>query len=406
MIISKIYALLLLILLTGCTVKMKESPPSESLVIKNFTFAEKQTEKMLQTIGDSDKNPRNTEEDGSLRLVASSDWTSGFFPGNLWHLYEFTGDEEWKNAAQEFTGNVKDQQWNDGTHDMGFKMYCSFGNGLRLTQNQEYKKILLQSARTLITRFNPTVGAIRSWDHNSDKWQYPVIIDNMMNLELLFWATKASGDPTFYDIAKSHATTTLRNHFREDFSSYHVLNYDTLTGEVLNKHTHQGYSHESAWARGQAWGLYGFTMCYRETGHEPFLDQAKKIAAYLLNHSKMPDDLIPYWDFDDPAIPNATRDASAAAIMASALYELSSYVKEEKSRFLGTADKILNSLSSDRYRAQIGKNNYFLLTHSTGNLPKNSEIDVPIIYADYYFLEANLRKWELEMEKTLNLVSE
>lgn len=383
-------------IIVACSPSQKEKTNLEasesSLVKDNFQFSAKQTSLMLEELGDSKLNPRNTEEDGSRRLVKSRDWTSGFFPGNLWYLYEYTKDEKWKEAAEKFTFNVEDQQWNGTTHDMGFKMYCSYGNGLRLTENEAYEDILIQSAKTLITRFNPTVGTLRSWDFSPDKWQFPVIIDNMMNLELLFWATKETGDSTFYDIAVSHAETTLKNHFRDDNSSYHVLNYDTLTGEILDKHTHQGFAHESAWARGQAWGLYGFTMTYRETGDKRFLEKAKEIAAFLLKHPRMTEDLIPYWDFDAPNMPDEPRDASAAAVICSALYELSDYSEDKKAEYLSAANSILESLSSPTYRAPIGDNNLFLLMHSTGNLPRGGEIDVAIVYADYYWLEANLRK--------------
>lgn len=390
-----------LVILVACSPSPKEKilaiDSSESTLIEdNFRFAAKQTSLMLEELGDSKLNPRNTEEDGSLRLVKSRDWTSGFFPGNLWYLYEFTKDEKWKIAAEKFTSNIEDQQWNGKTHDMGFKMFCSYGNGFRLTENEAYKDILIQSAKTLITRFNPNVGTLRSWDFNADTWQFPVIIDNMMNLELLFWATKETGDSTFYDIAVSHAETTLKNHFRDDNSSYHVLNYDTLTGEILDKHTHQGYAHESAWARGQAWGLYGFTMTYRETGDALFLEKAKEIASFILNHPRMPEDKVPYWDFDAPNIPNEPRDASAAAVICSALFELSDYNSDEEVEYVNAANAIFENLSSPAYRSSIKENNLFLLMHSTGNLPDSSEIDVPIIYADYYWLESNLRKLKSE----------
>ena len=388
--------ILLLAVMVACSPPGKEKTNTQSTskptVEDNFQFATQQTSLMLEVLGDSQLHPRTAEENGSLRLVKSKDWTSGFFPGNLWFLYEYTEDEKWKNAAQKFTSNIEDQQWNGGTHDMGFKMYCSYGSGYRLTENPKYREVLIQSAKTLITRFNPTVGAIRSWDFNADTWQFPVIIDNMMNLELLFWATSETGDSIYYDMAVAHAETTLNNHFREDNSSYHVLNYDTLTGEVLDRHTHQGFAHESSWARGQAWGLYGFTMAYRETDDPKFLEKANDIAAFLLDHPTMPQDLVPYWDFDAPDIPNEPRDVSAAAVICSALYELSDYSSEKKSEYLAAANMILENLSSPSYRSAIGENNHFLLMHSTGNWPKNDEIDVPIIYADYYWLEANLRK--------------
>ena len=290
---------------------------------------------------------------------------------------------------------LEQEKMNGKTHDMGFKMYCSYGNGYRLTQDERYKEILLQSARTLAGRYKPQAGIIRSWDHNQKKWQCPVIIDNMMNLELLFWATRESNDSTFYHIAVNHARTTLKNHFRPDNSCYHVIDYDTITGKVLKKNTHQGLSHESAWSRGQAWALYGYTMCYRETKIPEFLQQAKKVEEFLFNHPHMPTDYVPYWDFDAPEIPNEPRDASAAAIIASALYELSLYDPENAERDKERADKILENLSKN-YRATMGHDNGFLLLHSTGTKPTNVEVDVPIVYADYYFIEALLRKDRLE----------
>ena len=336
-------------------------------------------------------NPRTINKERKLELVASRDWTSGFYPGELWYMYEYTKDKKWEELARKYTDPLECEKTNGNTHDMGFKIYCSFGNGNRLTKDNRYKDIMLESAYTLITRYNPAVGCIRSWDHNSDKWQYPVIIDNMMNLELLFWASRESGNPVFYDIAVNHARTTTKNHFRNDYSTYHVIDYDTITGEVMNKHTHQGYAHESAWSRGQAWGLYGYTMCYRETKLPEFLEQAKRIANYIFTHPNLPEDLIPYWDFNAPAIPNEPRDVSAATITASALYELSLYDKENATKYIEQAETILKNLS-ENYLAKKGGDRGFLLLHSTGSKPANSEVDVPLVYADYYFLEALLRK--------------
>ena len=336
-------------------------------------------------------SPRSINKNGTLFLVPSKDWTSGFFPGGLWYMYEYTKDKKWEELARKYTDPLEREKTNGGTHDMGFKVYCSFGNGYRLTNDSRYKDIMLEAATTLITRYNPNVGCIRSWDHNGDKWQYPVIIDNMMNLELLFWASKESGNPVYYDIAVNHARTTIKNHFRADYSTYHVIDYDTITGEVKNKHTHQGFSHESAWSRGQAWGLYGYTMCYRETKLPEFLQQAKLIANYIFTHPNLPEDLIPYWDFDAPEIPNEPRDVSAATITASALYELSLFDKENASKYVGWAETILKNLSAN-YLAKKGADRGFLLLHSTGSKPMNSEVDVPLAYADYYFLEALLRK--------------
>jgi unsaturated chondroitin disaccharide hydrolase len=381
---------------------------------KIFDDSEKQTTYMLDQINQSKTawlndaqnqkkpevvSPRTLTPDGKLVLVPAKDWTSGFFPGVLWYIYEFTGKEQWREKAEAFTAKLENEKFNAGTHDMGFKIYSSYGNGYRLTNNASYRDIIIQSAKTLSKRFNPKVGCIRSWDHNKDKWDYPVIIDNMLNLELLFAATHLSGDSSFYKIAVSHATTTMKNHFRSDFSSYHVVDYDTLTGNVIKKTTHQGYSNESAWARGQAWGLYGFTMCYRETKNKAFLNQAEKIAGFILNNPTLPKDLIAYWDFNAPNIPNEPRDASAAAVMASAFYELSLYSAQGK-YYKSIADKITNNLTG-QYRSKPGENRGFLLMHSTGSKPMNSEVDVPLNYADYYYLEALLRGEKLKNKKSL-----
>lgn len=331
--------------------------------------------------------PRTVQGD-SLKLVSSNDWTSGFFPGMLWFYYRHTGSERWKQAAAEFTSLMSKEPFNGNSHDVGFKVYDSYGNGFELTSDSTYRSAVIQGARTLIKRFNPRVGCIKSWDNQ--QWQFPVIIDNMMNLELLFEASRLSGDTTFYHVAVTHALTTLANHFRPDNSSYHVVSYDTLTGKAVVKTTHQGYASESSWARGQAWGLYGFTMCFRETRDLRFLRQAQNIAAYINGNPTMPADRIPYWDYSIPDTARAPRDASAAAITASALYELSTYVDNGKP-YRQEADRILNSLTK-YYRSIPGGQHGFVLEHSTGHKPANSEIDVPLIYADYYFLEALLRK--------------
>ena len=288
------------------------------------------------------------------------------------------------------------QKIDSGTHDMGFKVYNSVGNGYRLTHNNEYLDVIIRSAKTLITRFNPVVGCLKSWD-NRKEWKFPVIIDNMMNLELLFEATKLSGDSSFYKVAVIHANTTMKNHFRDNYSSYHVIDYDPATGKVLHKQTHQGFADSSSWARGQAWGLYGYTMCYRETGDKIYLQQAENIAKYIFSNPAMPADLVPYWDYDAAKLPGQPRDASAAAIAASALYELSTYSTNGE-LYKTSADKILNSLGKF-YQAKPDSAKGFLLLHSTGHKPAQSEIDTPIVYADYYYLEALMRQKRLENKK-------
>ncbi|AWO00712.1 glucuronyl hydrolase [Chitinophaga alhagiae] len=361
----------------------------KALVNESLRFSATQYKHMMQALPDS-VFPRATNKDGSLMTAKYNWWTAGFYPGSCWYLYEYTKDPAFKQEAEKRQQYLLPDQYRTNTHDLGFLMYCSFGNGLRLIGTPAYNDVLMTSSRSLITRYKPTIKAIRSWDHG--RWQCPVIIDNMMNLEMLAWATRHSGDSTFIKIAIDHANTTIKNHFREDYSSYHVVDYDTATGQVLAKKTHQGHSDASAWSRGQAWGLYGYTMMYRETKDKKYLDQARHIADYMLNHPRMPKDLVPYYDYDAPEIPNAIRDASAAAVMSSALLELSRYTnKQERKRYWNAGADALASLAGPAYRAKEGENNNFILMHSTGSMPGKSEIDVPLSYADYYFLEALLR---------------
>jgi rhamnogalacturonyl hydrolase YesR len=348
-------------------------------------------------IDDAYKNnsiPRTVNENGETTFISDKfDWTEGFFPGTLWYAYNFNGDEKYKEAAEYFQNKFIDHRFLTFYHDLGFVFNNSFGAAYRNTKNEEYKRVMIDAGNSLIQRYNSTVGCIQSWDADRGwqaqrGWKFPVIIDNMMNLELLFELTKLTGDTTYYEIAVNHANTTMKNHFRDDYSSYHVVDYDPETGSVRRKQTAQGYSHESAWARGQAWGLYGFTMCYRYTKDKQYLDLAEKIARFYLTNKNLPDDLVPYWDFDAPKIPDEPRDVSAAAIVASALIELDGYSAED---FLSPAQSILRSLASDNYTAQIGTNNNFILKHSVGSIPHGNEIDVPLIYADYYYLEALIR---------------
>lgn len=343
-------------------------------------------------------NPHTINDKGEVVCVPYSDWTSGFFPGSMWHLYNLTGDKKWRALAIKYTEALVSAQYLTWHHDVGFMVGCSYLNGMR-AGNESYSSVVVQAAKSLSTRFCPKVGVIQSW--NTDKgwqaerqWSCPVIIDNMMNLEILFEATRLSGDSTYYDRAVSHADKTLQNHFRKDDSSYHVVDYDIETGEVRSKQTAQGYANESAWARGQAWAIYGYTMCYRYTHRPEYLAQACEIYDFIFMHEKLPIDLIPYWDYDALNIPNEPRDVSAAAITVSALYELYSYLHKEK--YKETADGILKTLSSSAYRAEVGTNGNFILAHSIGSMPHHAEIDVPLNFADYYFLEALIRKRDLE----------
>lgn len=335
--------------------------------------------------------PRTLDADGNLITANSRWWTSGFYPGCLWYLYEYSKDKEIADYARMMTARVEREKFTTNNHDVGFILYCSFGNGLRLTGEESYNEVLLTGAKSLSTRFRQNTGCIQSWGSRKE-WQCPVIIDNMMNLELLIWAFKKSGDSSFYHIAVSHADATIKNHFRPDYSSYHVVSYDTITGAVEAKQTSQGAADESAWSRGQSWGLYGFTMMYRETGLDRYLQQAQHIADFLINHPNLPEDKIPYWDFNAPGIPDTERDASAGAIMASALIELSGLSVGDKGKeYLSVAEKQIRSLASPAYRANPGENGNFILMHNVGSLPAKSEVNVPLTYADYYFIEALLR---------------
>ncbi len=355
----------------------------------SFEFAAAQYDRMLAGLKDDPKIPR-TFIAGKLKTAGPRDWTSGFIPGSFWYLYEFTHEPKWLAAAKNYTERLDSIKNYRGSHDVGFLLGCSYGNGYRLTKNPAYREVLLQGANSLATRYSPDVGLIRSWDH--DQWSYPVIVDNMMNLELLTWAAREGGEKRLLEIAVTHADKTRQNHFRPDYSSFHVVDYNPTNGAVLARKTHQGAGDDSAWARGQAWGLYGYTMMFRETRSPAYLAQATNIANFILNHPRLPEDKVPYWDFDARDIPASPRDASAAAIMSSALIELSGMANGEQARqYLALARQQLLSLSSSAYRAKPGGNGNFILMHSVGNLPAGSEVDVPLSYADYYYLEALLR---------------
>lgn len=356
------------------------------LIQNEFEFANKQYKYLMKTVP-TDQMPQSYKN-GKLITKDISWWCSSFYPGSLWMIFEQTKDPEIKKEAEQKLKIIESNKTFTRDHDLGFMMFCSFGNAYRITKNPEYKNVILTSAESLSTRFRPKMKAILSWDKMAD-FKGPVIIDNMMNLEMLMWASQNGGSKKLEEVAVTHANTTIRNHFRPDFSSYHVIDYDVNTGDVLSKKTFQGYADSSAWARGQGWALYGYTMMYRMTKDRKYLQQAQNIAKFILNNPAMPEDKIPYWDFDDLKIPDVPKDASAAAIIASALLELGQYSNgEEKSRYILTAKQMIVNLSTEKYHAKLNENGGFLLMHSTGGLPLNSEIDVPLIYADYYFLEA------------------
>jgi unsaturated chondroitin disaccharide hydrolase len=351
-------------------------------------FAQKQARKTILQLNDPAVSVRSTTPEGTWKTIKPEDWTSGFFPGELWLLEADSKSPDFLKWAEEWTASLESQKNNTGDHDVGFRIFCSYGNGYRRTFKSEYRDVILAAARSLATRFNPQVGCLRSWSWGT--WSFPVIVDNMMNLEMLFWASKNGGDSAWYEMAVKHALTTQKNHIRPDGGTYHVVDYDPRTGAILKKMTHQGLRDDSTWARGQAWAIYGFTVAYRETGDRQFLATAQKVARYFISH--LPEDHVPYWDFQAEAAAKTPRDSSAAAIAASALLELSSLsrLSTEKQEFREVALSILKSLCSPVYLAE-GTNMSCLLQHATGSKPQDSEVDVGIIYGDYYFLEALLR---------------
>ena len=400
--------------LTSCRETMPE------LTDRVFKVAEQQAVLLASQL-DSNTTPRTFQADtlvtGKLRW-----WCSGFFPGTLWYIYEYTGDDAIRDLALRETSKIEALKYRTDDHDIGFQINCSFGNQYRILGDEYCRDVLLTAARSLATRFNPAVGCTKSW--NNRRYSFPVIIDNMMNMELLVRAYKFYGEEELLDIAKTHSNTTMKNHFRDDYSTFHLVDYDPETGDVLRKITVQGYEDWSAWSRGQAWALYGYTMMYDLTRERSYLSQAENVAAMLLK--RLPADGVPYWDFDaaellqgKPYSEEAAqalkaaqasengldrawagevdgkilRDASAGAIMSSAFIQLSQLTSDKSlaEKSLAMALTQIRTLASDEYLAAPGTNGGFLLKHSVGHYHGNSEVDVPLTYADYYFLEALLR---------------
>ena len=381
-------ALCMAVISAGSGLKAQSKSAMKKMIKTEFEFAAKQY-KLMAASTPKDKLPKTYDPKKDKSIYSSPYWwCSGFYPGTLWMIYEQTGDQAIKAEAEARMKLLLPIQHYKSSHDLGFMMFCSYGNAYRITKNPAYVNVLDTTAQTLITRYRPGMKAIQSWDKSKD-FNCPVIIDNMMNLELLCWVSQKTGDTSFLHIAREHANTTIKNHFRDDYSSYHVIDYDPATGKVLGRRTWQGAADSSAWSRGQAWGLYGYTVMYRFTKDKAYLNQAENIAEFILKEPTTPEDMIPYWDYDAAGIPNEPKDASAAAITASALLELAKYApKKQKEVYVAAAKKMLVSLSSPTYRAKLGENGDYILMHSTGAKPFNSEVDSPLTYADYYYLEA------------------
>ena len=386
---NELIAILIALTFFGCAAKTSVNTDE---VLNSCVDKVKKT---AVTLADPNEFPKNIGH-GKQQWKTSSvrDWTSGFWPGILWYSYELSGDNFLKEQAEKFTAPLEIISKSPArNHDIGFQIYCSYGNAYRLTGNQSYKKVMLAAADTLATLYNPIVGTILSWPSHT-KYLHNTIIDNMMNLELLFWASKNGGGQHLYDIAVNHAETSMKTLIRPDFSTFHLASYDTIDGQFLKGYTHQGYANDSQWARGQAWAIYGYAMCYRETGNDVFAETCQKLADTFIN--RLPDDGIPFWDFDDPSIPDAPKDASAAAIAACGMLELYKTMGDKAAveKYRNAAESLISKLSTENFLS--GDNNQAILMHSTGNYPKGSEVDVPIIYADYYFMEALLRLKGLE----------
>jgi len=396
---KKYLILSVMFLIGGLTFAQKKLGKKELVAVINKDLKNAASQYLyMSKLVTPDQFPKTLDKNGKFVTSNAKWWCSGFYPGTLLYLFEETKNDSLYSEALVKLKTLAPEQYNKGTHDIGFMMYCSYGNANRLKPNKAYDTILVNSAKSLSKRFSPITKTIRSWNPKKEN-DYIVIIDNMMNLELLFYATKVTGDSSFYKIAVSHADQTLKHHFRPDFSSYHVVDYHPQTGGVAEKRTHQGAANESAWARGQAWALYGYTLMYRETKDKKYLDLANNIAGFILKHPNLPKDFIPYWDFNAPNIPDAPRDASAGALYASALLELFTYTKDQQQ--FAAAEKMITSLASPAYRTKYGEDSGFLLKHSVGSLPHNSEVDVPLSYADYYYVEALLRYKKLAAGKQL-----
>lgn len=401
--------LTLLALLFGLFSCAQQKALNDGLTL-NKTFIEQQLQDATQQIkylasSVEEKDIPTTFSNGKHVNWGTSWWCSGFYPGTVLYLYEFTNDPELLAEANRKLNHLEKEKNNKGTHDLGFMLYCSFGNALRLTgDSTAYKEVLATGAESLSSRYKDITKSIRSWDGGKNwdgqPWTYPVIIDNMMNLEFLAEVSKMTGNKRYMDIAVTHANTTLKNHFRKDYSSYHVVDYDGNTGEIIGKKTAQGAFDESGWSRGQAWALYGYTVMYRVTADKKYLEQARGIAKYYLTHPNLPEDLVPYWDMDQNKLATDSkyyeqkdlRDVSTAAIMASALIELAQYTDgKESQNYLSKAEIMLQSLSKSPYKAAYKEAGGYILKHSVGSIPHKTEVDVPLTYADYYYVEALIR---------------
>jgi unsaturated chondroitin disaccharide hydrolase len=388
------------LLYPGLSIPLSERTAFDSLTSRALHFAAAQLRHAAESLDPRAGYPRVTRPDGSWEQQPANQWTSGFFAGTLWFLYQATREPVWRELAERWTVGLEGVKTITTTHDLGFMVFNSFGHGYLLTGDARYRDVVFEASRSLVTRYDPDVGAIRSWDteHVTGRrrsWRFPVIVDNLMNLEMLFWAARHGGDPAWLALATRHAVTSRRAHLRRDGSTAHVALFDPATGALEATTTWQGFADSSTWARGQAWAIHGLTTAFKWTRNGELLEAARRAADFFV--SNLPADAIPYWDLRHPSIPNVERDASSAAIAASGLLDLARWTDEPTAeRYRNAATRILATLASS-YLAE-GTSSAAILQHSVGQRPQNLEVDVGLVYADYYFVEGLLRRYGLFLE--------
>lgn len=340
-----------------------------------------------ESVSDSTCFPSFGKE-GHWKTKSSENWVSGFYGGCLWQAFAFSGDPQFERLARKWTDGIEREKYNRETHDLGFRFMCTFGNGFRMSSDTAFadycRAVRDTAALTLSQRFHPESGVLSSdWDKEPIEGTIPCVIDIMMNLEILFEAALSTGDSRFYEIAVSHADATWRDFVREDGGTYHVVRYDVSDGSVRDRGQLQGDTKESTWSRGHAWLVYGMVVAYRYTKDERYLEYAEKAADYFISH--LNEDGVAAWDFQSD---DSQPDASASAVVASALYEMLNYIPkgEQRRHYAAEADRMLAALCSPAYF--IGADTDCLLDHSVQYYHFGYNVDKPAIFADYYFLEA------------------
>lgn len=363
----------------------------DSLVDNAIKISLIKLENSVVDVADSTLFPTYATEELVWKLKGSDDWTSGFYPGCLWYAYELSGNEKFEKWARQWTASIEHEKFNMETHDLGFRFMCTFANGLRLGNNSEYddyKDIILTAASSLSKRYNRKIKCLSSnWDMLEIENSFPVVIDIMANLNILFWAAENGGTKYYKDYALNHARKTYRDFVRSDGGTYHIVRYNKENAEIINKGTLQGDGDETTWSRGHAWMVYGLVETYAYTGEKDILNMAIKMSDYFIEH--LPDDQVSIWDFQSEI---DYRDVSASSIVTSALFRLANQVegKDLKEKYSAQAAGMLTSLCKPPYFIE-NINSNCILDHSVQYLPINSNVDVPAIFADYYFLEALVR---------------